>query len=275
MFFPVVQTVQTSLRVTKTIQMRPIRVDKNTAFACIKPKPEEELEIRVVMFKCKRIERKDAEGCSDVFFKGYFDEKHPKQTDTNYRCFNGNCEFNYRLKFPYKVRDDTTKTFTLKAYDRDLLKSNDFIGEVQFDLTEAIHDSCITKAYYEEHLKQFNTWKDLKLEFKKEGYCFWVDIKQGERVTGKVLLQIDIATKGEADACPLGHGREAPNQHSFLPEPAGRMQVTLNPRKMVEQMIEEEFMSKCESNFCLFVCTSISIYLLSSIISINFDKHLN
>jgi hypothetical protein len=85
-------------------------------------------------------------------------------------------------------------------------------------LTEAIHDSCITKqgtnitkAYYEEHLKQFNTWKDLKLEFKKEGYCFWVDIKQGERVTGKVLVQIDIATKGEADACPLGHGREAPN----------------------------------------------------------------
>jgi hypothetical protein len=44
----------------------------------IEPKPEEELEIRVVVFKGKEIECKDAEGCSDVFFKGYFDEKHPK-----------------------------------------------------------------------------------------------------------------------------------------------------------------------------------------------------
>lgn len=96
----------------------------------IQPKPEEELEIRVVVFKGKEIESKDAEGCSDVFFKGYFDEKNPKQTDTHYRCFDGLCEFNYRLKFPYKVSDKNTKKFTLVAYDRDLLKSNDFIGEV-------------------------------------------------------------------------------------------------------------------------------------------------
>lgn len=127
------------------VDIVPTHLESTYTEYSIQPKPEEELEVRVVVFKGKEVESKDAEGCSDVFFKGYFDEKHPKQTDTHYRCFDGNCEFNYRLKFPYKVSDDRTKTFTLKCYDRDLLKSNDFIGEVQFDLTEVINDTCITK----------------------------------------------------------------------------------------------------------------------------------
>jgi hypothetical protein len=39
----------------------------------------------------------DFEGTSDVFIKGYIDDKDKRETDTHYRCMNGKASFNYRL----------------------------------------------------------------------------------------------------------------------------------------------------------------------------------
>lgn len=154
----------------------------------------------------------DLSGCSDVFFKGFFDPKHVHQTDTHYRCYGGKPEFNYRLKYPFIAKEDNTRTFTLQCLDRDLLTGNDIIGDVRFDLEEAIKDSCITnrgtsitKSYYQKHLKKFSSWQDLNPQF-EDGYKFWVELrdKKTDEVTGKVLLQIDVATKEEVEECPLG-----------------------------------------------------------------------
>jgi len=46
----------------------------------------------------------------------------------------------------------------------------------------------------------------------EDGYKFWCHLKKGdEEETGDVLVQIDIVTKENAEACPLGSGRNAPN----------------------------------------------------------------
>lgn len=56
----------------------------------------------------------------------------------------GNASFNYRLLIPYKNNKKASKILKIVCYDRDLLLSNDKIGEVELDLTEPINDALLS-----------------------------------------------------------------------------------------------------------------------------------
>jgi len=77
----------------------------------------------------------------------------------------GSASFNYRLKLPFLHNEDYHQDpmkvgqLRLSCYDRDFIGSNDFIGQVDIDLSQAIQDSllkkastCLVKNYYQDYL---------------------------------------------------------------------------------------------------------------------------
>lgn len=103
------------------------------------------MEVRVSVLNCKDVEIMDYEGTTDAFFKGSFDAKDEiQETDTHWRSQDGCPDFEYRLIFRIKI-PRKHYTFTLQLYDKDILKSNDMIGEAQIDLEELLQDSSLIK----------------------------------------------------------------------------------------------------------------------------------
>lgn len=50
--------------------------------------------------------------------------------------------------------------------------------------------------------------------------------------TGKLLISLELIPKENADAQPVGSGRNEPNQNPYLPPPAGRMKFSFNPFRL-------------------------------------------
>jgi hypothetical protein len=60
--------------------------------------PANVFEVRLVIWKTEDIPHMDVEGCSDVFFRTYFDDPNKdKTTDTHWRNSDGKASFNWRL----------------------------------------------------------------------------------------------------------------------------------------------------------------------------------
>ena len=59
----------------------------------ITDEPPVELEIRVCILNAEDVPMMDAEGTSDVFYKGSFDQKDVQETDTHYRNQDGKPDF--------------------------------------------------------------------------------------------------------------------------------------------------------------------------------------
>ena len=53
------------------------------------------------MYDCSEIKMADSEGTSDVFVRAWLsgDSEDRRETDTHWRCADGNPSFNYRLLF--------------------------------------------------------------------------------------------------------------------------------------------------------------------------------
>jgi Ca2+-dependent lipid-binding protein len=147
----------------------------------IKPKPQEDYEVRVVIYDTRNIKMMDVEGTSDVYVKAFFDSKHAKETDTHYRCTDGKASFNYRLLFnvQHPVKDKSSYMLNLQIFDRDFFKSNDVIGDATLDLKPLMEDVTLTKrpltlnrSYYDGYYKDKT---GTNVEFKNDS-SFWIDI---------------------------------------------------------------------------------------------------
>lgn len=223
----------------------------------IAPKPVDEFELRVVVWDTEGIPMMDVEGTTDGFFKLFLDENHSKETDTHYRNTDGSCSFNYRLLFPTKFQKGNSKhgrkmTLTVQGYDRDLLSSNDLIGEAFIDLKPLYEDAELSKRPMSLSKKYFEYLEKEKgasgLTFTSDNQSFWVELERtpteeerldkrlarGEKMKcGKVRLQIDLCPKKDAEAKPVGAARDEPNSDPHLPLPSNRLSLSLNPLKMV------------------------------------------
>jgi len=155
----------------------------------IAPRPVKEYEVRLVVWDTKDVVAMDIEGTSDVFFKCFFDNKRPKETDTHFRCNNGKASFNYRLLFKFKAPADYY-TLTLQGWDRDFFASNDLIGEAQLNLRPLFEDVIetekqmgLTKDYYEGYLKDVMPPGSIE-KFHDED-SFWVKLMGPDEKTGE------------------------------------------------------------------------------------------
>ena len=124
------------------------------------PQPILDYEVRLVIWDTKDVKTMDWEGTSDVFVKAWFDDKEKKESDCHYRCSNGKASFNYRLLYNIKA-PRKNYLLTLQTWDRDLFKSNDFIGEVQLPLDDLFQDAILlqqpislTQSSYNSYLKE-------------------------------------------------------------------------------------------------------------------------
>lgn len=80
----------------------------------------------------------ELEGCNDLYARGGLKGGDFKQTDTHWRC-RATGSFNWRWKFPLTLPVDQNKnygedTFVIQLWDRDLISSDDMIGEAEIDL---------------------------------------------------------------------------------------------------------------------------------------------
>jgi hypothetical protein len=98
----------------------------------IQPEPKKDYQLRLSVFGTQNVPMEDVEGTSDVFVKAFINENDKKETDTHWRCTDGQASFNYRMLFDfqspsYQRSDKESYKLKIQIYDRDVFKSNDFI----------------------------------------------------------------------------------------------------------------------------------------------------
>jgi len=99
----------------------------------ISKKPTEDFQVRVVVWDTEELKMMDAEGTTDGFVRCFFESDQSKDTDTHFRNSDGKCSWNYRMLFPF-THPSTNYKMKVQAYDLDLFKSNDLVGEAVIDL---------------------------------------------------------------------------------------------------------------------------------------------
>ena len=147
----------------------------------ISKKPQELFEVRVIVWDTEDLEIMDAEGTTDGFVRCFFDTDDRKDTDTHFRNQDGKCSWNYRMLFPFSYPCKNYK-LTVQAYDLDLFKSNDLIGQAVIDIEPLFEDSdlakrpiSLSKDYYDEYLKREKKWDNLTF-VSDEPRQFWVNL---------------------------------------------------------------------------------------------------
>ena len=151
------------------------------------------------------------------------------------------------------------------------------IGEASVVLKQIIEDCQLTKkpltlneAYYNDVLKP---QKFQPLEFDDDNPSrFWLklrakDAKTGkEVVNGKVKIQVDVFPIALAEKNPVGKARDNPNHSPTLPQPEGRLKLSLNPFTMFNQLIGPEVRRKIYCFLCIALCAVLTLALLPNII---------
>jgi hypothetical protein len=242
----------------------------------IRPRPVKKYEMRMVVWDTVDVVAKDAEGTSDVYARTFFDsKKQTRETDCHYRCSNGKASFNYRLLFDIDAPRDDQFLFTMQLWDRDLFASNDMIGEAQINLDAIVNDvvesgkqMSINKKYYDSYLKEH---LGMKLDFKDEDSfyipCRMMNDKNEMEDGGKVRVSITIMPKDMADLNKVGDARSEPNHSPFCPPPVGRISFSLNPFKMLSQLVGPAVLRKLYCMCCLAICCALFIMMLPMIAS--------
>jgi otoferlin len=237
----------------------------------------------------------DPEGVSDIYITAAIDSiKVNKQTDTHYRAQKGVSSFNFRMIFDhtYPRADPNDYNMVIQLWDRDLLSSNDIIGEATINLKELIEDAYytdkpvyMTKQYYDSYLNKEHAKKfaGLKIKYDGDKTTFWIDTKKknakGEiKETGKIRIQIDVFPKEQAEKNKVGEARQDPNHSPFLKPPEGRLELTMDPLKMARQLVGPELQRKiiryllCGA--CLALCVMLIPLIFGNIISTLIERFI-
>lgn len=160
----------------------------------------------------------------------------------------------------------------------DLFKSNDLIGQAVIDLEPLFEDSdlakrpiSLSKDYFDDYLSKELKWKNLTF-VTDEPRQFWVDLttkdEKGKlKVTGRLKLQIDLLPKKEAELNPVGEAQSEPNVNPFLPKPFGRIEFSLNPFKMLNQLIGPAMRRKIYCCCCVIICCALCVMMAPMIFS--------
>ena len=242
----------------------------------INPEPITEFEVRFIVWETEDMEMMDIEGTSDIYVIGYIDQKERQKTDIHFRCQTGNASFNWRMLLPLKSPIQKPE-ITIQVYDKDLFSSDDFISGAKLNLKDLVMipkhlDMPIkfTREYYAdlsyEQKKLYGDIEFLKKSEDEDGIKFWVQCYKGRddatgegEKGGRVMCSLEILPKSLAEIEKVGKGRDEPNVNPFLPPPVGRFEWTLNPFKLVNQLVGPKFRKKC---YCICLCCLIVAYLI-------------
>ena len=118
----------------------------------IAPPPPQDFELRVVCWSVKDVPKEDRDdsGLADLFSKIKFGSNAKwESTDTHLRAQDGKASWNWRFKLPVTV-DSNIKSEWLRLYvqlwDKDLLSSNDCIGEAEIPLAKWLKQTYMRRV---------------------------------------------------------------------------------------------------------------------------------
>lgn len=116
------------------LELIPLESIEKTPKWFIEPKPQQEFEIRAVIWECKNVPARDQEGTSDIYVVGRLGEQS-FQTDTHFRSKDGFGSFNWRMVWRVKLpMKDNSITFQI--WDQDFMTQDDFIAEATVDFSK-------------------------------------------------------------------------------------------------------------------------------------------
>jgi hypothetical protein len=136
----------------------------------ITPPPPEDFEMRIVVWKCEGIPAGDEfSDQSDLYVKLRLGETEWRSTDVHYFAKKGKGSFNFRFKFPLKLRQggkivgggEGASYLKVQVWDADLLVS-DCLAEGQIDLQEALKTAFNTRELGMEYSFFGESGKQLK-----------------------------------------------------------------------------------------------------------------
>lgn len=234
----------------------------------ISPRPPAGFEARLIIWRCEDVENMDFEGLSDLYLRAWVNKEHDKETDTHYRCARGKGSWNWRMKFPLML-PQPENTLTIQIWDRDVFSRNDFIAEASIEFND-IATLALEEGTRIKKKGQSEDWKERVAN--KESEKFWVMCKKrdkhgGFEDGGKVLISFELVPEVRAKACPVGEGRNEPNIDPKLPPPVGRFEWSLNPLKIISQLVGPEFKMKICLGLCCILCCLILIFIFPMIFS--------
>lgn len=232
----------------------------------IVPKLPADFELRVVVWEASDVPRVDTfEDSVDIYVTGKVDGGPSLKTDTHFRSMTGKGSFNWRMVFPIKLSNPAKNArISFQIWDKDIVSKDDYISEVTFDF-----EKFATQAFEQERSivirnPEEKFWLDCTKSVQKDG----VDV---EEVRGKVLVSMTLIPIAEAEIQPVGQGRSNPNQNPFLAPPIGRFQFSLNPIKLIEQIIgpvaRGKFYKGCALICCIVICAAITPMVIANGIS--------
>ena len=242
----------------------------------ISPEPMTEFEVRFIVWETEDMEMMDVEGTSDIYVIGYIDQNERQKTDVHFRCQTGNASFNWRMLLPLKLPAQKPE-LTIQVYDKDIFSSDDFISGAKLNLKNLAMipkhldmPAKFTRKYYEEissdEKKLYGDIEFLKKSEDPEGIKFWVQCYKGRddatgegEKGGRVMCSLEILPKSLAEIEKVGKGREEPNVNPNLPPPVGRFEWTVNPFKLVNQLVGPKFRKKC---YCYCLCCLALVYFI-------------
>ena len=242
----------------------------------ISPEPMTEFEVRFIVWETEDMEMMDIEGTSDIYVIGYIEQKERQKTDIHFRCQTGNASFNWRMLLPLKLPLQKPE-ITMQVYDKDIFSSDDFISGAKLNLKDLVMvpkhlDIPIkfNREYYEDldedKKKLYGDIEFLPKSEDEDGIKFWVQCYKGRddatgegEKGGRVMCSLEILPKALAEIEKVGKGRDEPNANPYLPPPVGRFEWTLNPFKLINQLVGPKFRKKC---YCICLCCLIIAYLI-------------
>ena len=101
---------------------------------------------------------------------------------------------------------------------------------------------------------------------------FWVNLTGKDDngkivINGKLKMSLEILPKKDALANPVGEAQSEPNVNPFLPKPFGRIEFSINPLKMLSQLVGPALRRKLYCYCCIAICLALCVMMAPMIIS--------
>ena len=209
-------------------------------------------EMRLIVWECKNVVSKDSlTGLNDLYCaitllsdetieldndpkKKVKINNKAQKTDTHLRAKNGEGNFNWRMKWDVYIPCKKIPKLKLQLFDKDLF-GDDAICESILNL-----DALYKKAFIK---------NDTVTLFQNGSNKVWLDNLRHPSFIGnqgEILISLQMLPKDVANDFPAGFGRNPPNQNPTLLAPPGRIGFSLNPFKLVSNIVGPTIMRKIQ-----------------------------